>query len=380
MIYLDYNASTPVDPRVAAAMIPYITDHHANPSSAHSPGRKIRHAIDRARDQIASMIGAKPDEIVFTSGGTEASNHAIKGTAHTLRDRGRHIIISGIEHPATSMPCRFLEELGYEITAIKPDADGHIDPSHVAYEVRPDTILISVMHANNEVGTIQHIAEIAEIAHEGGIWFHCDAAQTCGKIPVNVQELDVDFLSIAGHKFYAPQGVGALYIRDGISIESLLHGAGHENGRRAGTEAVPAVVGIGEAAALVNEDLSNDGISHCRDRLYARLKEAFDDECMLLGHPDHRLPNTLAIGFKDRIGADILAQCPDICASTGAACHAANRKRSAVLAAMDVPEAFAFGAIRFSTGRFTTESEIDQAIQSLIPAIRNKREQSLPSS
>lgn len=365
MIYLDYNASTPVDPRVAQAMMPYISKLHGNPSSNHGFGRPLREAVDKARSQVAGMLNAQPDEIIFTSGGTEASNHVIKSVAHTRRDRGRHIITSRIEHPAVINPCRFLETCGYEVTYVEVDSTGLIDPDSVVREIRPDTILISIMQANNEVGTIQPIATIAEAARQGGVLMHTDAAQACGKIETDVKKLGVDFLSIAGHKLYAPLGIGALYIRNGVEIEPFHHGAPHESGRRGGTEPVLALVGLGAAAELIAPRPDDSHLKAMRDRLHDGLTKSFGDDVVLLGHPELRLPNTLAVGFCGRIGAEILAACPKLCASTGAACHSSVRERSAVLEAMDVPEEVAFGAVRFSVGRFTTASEVDEAVSIL---------------
>ena len=367
MIYLDYNASTPVDPAVREAMLPYLGNLHGNPSSSHSAGQAVKAAVEDARAHGAKMLGARTDEIVFTSSGTEANNHVIKGVARTLRERGNHIITSAVEHPAVVQPCRWLAEQGFEVTFLPVNAHGKVDPQSVVEAVQPTTILISVMLANNEVGTIQPIREIAEIAHQGGIWMHTDAAQACGKIACSVEELGVDFLSVAGHKFYAPQGIGALYIRRGIGIESFLHGAGHEQGRRAGTEAVPAIVGLGKAAELAGS-LDGDRTRPLRDRLFDGVREGIGNDVVLMGHPQDRLPNTLAVGFRGRIGADVLAACPQLCASTGSACHSEQRKRSAVLEAMDVPEDVAFGAVRFSLGRFTTATEIDEAVKMLVAA------------
>jgi len=370
MIYLDYNASTPLDPRVRDAMLPFLDRFYGNPSSHHEQGRSVKKAVEQSRAQVAKLIHASPDEIVFTSGGTEANNHAIKGVAHVLRDRGRHIITSAIEHPAVINPCRYLEKLGYEVTYLSVDAHGWIDPCRVAEAVRPDTILVSIMHANNEVGTVQPIAEIAEIAREGGIWLHTDAAQSCGKIEIDVRKLGVDFLSIAGHKLYAPQGVGVLFIRKGITVEPLLHGAGHELGRRAGTEAAAAIVGLGMAASLARASTDSKSLAVLRDQLHQQLSEALGGDVVLLGHPELRLPNTLAVGFRGRIGADILSRCPRLCASTGAACHDGGQKRSAVLEAMNVPLDVAVGAVRLSVGRFTTREEITVAGDMLIGAVR----------
>lgn len=371
MIYLDYNASTPVDPKVRDAMLPFLSECFGNPSSNHVLGRPLRAAVDKARAQVASLMAADPSEIIFTSGGTEACNHVIKGVAFANRDRGKHIIISAVEHPAVVNPCRYLEKGGFEITVVGVDEQGLIDPQTVIEEIRPDTILISVMHANNEVGTIQPIDEIAEIAREGGILLHTDAAQTCGKISTRVDQLGVDFLSIAGHKLYGPQGIGVLYVRRGVDVEPLHHGAGHERGRRSGTEPVASIVGLGAAAELAQAHLDAGGNTarNLRNRLHKGLADRLGDKVVLLGHPSSRLPNTLNIGFRGRVGADILAACPEICASTGAACHSSRMQRSATLAAMNVPEDVAFGAIRFSVGRATTETEVDEAVRILVKAV-----------
>ncbi|MHC4696505.1 MAG: cysteine desulfurase family protein [Planctomycetota bacterium] len=370
MIYLDYNASTPIDPAVREAMWPYLGRHYGNPSSDHTTGRRMREAVDNAREQVASMLGAQADEIVFTSGGTEANNFVIKGVAAARCSRGRHIITSAVEHPAIVNPCRSLEGIGVDVSYVGVDSTGRVDPQNVSSEIRPDTILITIMHANNEVGTIQPIAEIAAIAREAGIFMHTDAAQSCAKIDTQVEQLSVDFLSVEGHKVYAPTGIGAGYIRSGIEIEPLHHGAGHERGRRAGTEPVPAIVGLAAAAELAMQHTNDPRIVALRDRLHDGLRRELGEPVVLLGHPERRLPNTLAVGFRGRIGADILAACPKICASTGAACHSGKRAGSATLAAMNVPDDVAFGAIRFSVGRFTTEEEIDEAVTMIVNAVR----------
>jgi len=369
VIYLDYNASTPVDPAVAKAMRPFIEERFGNPSSSHRLGRAEREAVDTARAQVAGLLGCSPAEIVFTSGGTEANNHVIKGVAHTLRDRGGHIITSAVEHPAVINPCRYLEAFGLEITEVPVDGTGMVDPAAVRDAIRGDTILISIMHAQNEVGTLQPIAEIGAVAREAGVWMHTDAAQSCAKVPTRVDELSVDFLSIAGHKLCVPKGIGALYIRGGIQIEPLHHGAGHEGGRRAGTEPVAQIVALGKGAEIAAAETDHRGIERLRDKLHAGVMQAWGDDAVLIGHPEKRLPNTLTIGFRGRIGAEVLAACPEICASTGAACHADERKRSAVMTAMNVPEDVAYGAVRFSVGRFTTEDEIDRAITMLTDAV-----------
>jgi len=369
MIYLDYNASTPVDPAVREAMLPYLGEFYGNPSSGHFPGRRMRTAVQESREKVAAMLGADVDEVIFTSGGTEANNFAIKSVALTRAGRGRHIIISAVEHPAVDNPCKFLEDNGYEVTRLEVDSTGRVDPQSLVGEIRPDTILISIMHANNEVGTIQPIAELAEIAREAGVLMHTDAAQSCGKIPTSVGDLGVDMLSLAGHKLCAPAGIGALYVRKGVNLEPLHHGAGHEGGRRAGTEPVAAIVGLGVAAELTRPHMNDAKYAALRDRLHAGLRGELGDALVLLGHPDERLPNTLAVGFRGLIGADVLAECPDICASTGAACHSGRQQKSATLAAMNVPDEVAFGAIRLSVGRFTTEEEIDSAVAQLARAV-----------
>jgi cysteine desulfurase len=369
MIYLDYNASTPIDPAAREAMLPFLGAIHGNPSSVHALGRRVRQAVEHARTQVANLIGAKPSEIVFTSGGTEANNMVIKGVARKRGDRGRHVITSAIEHPAVLEPCRILEEDGFEITRVAVDGRGRVDPASVVGEVRPDTILISIMHANNEVGTIQPIAEIAEAAREGGIWMHTDAAQSVGKVPIDVNRLGVDFLSIAGHKLYAPQGVGALFVRDGIDLPPLIHGAGHEGGRRAGTEAVPAIVGLGAAAESAAAGLDDPHCRVMRDRLWAGLEQAIGDGVIRHGDPEGGLPNTLNVSLKGVIGRELLAAVPDLCASPGAACHGGRHAPSAVLTAMGVPPDAALGAIRLSVGRETTADEIDRAVVMIAGAL-----------
>lgn len=370
LIYLDNNASTPVDPAVQAAMLPYFGEIHGNPSSSHALGVQVRAAIETARTQVATLLEAIPSEIVFTSSGTESNNHVIKGVAETFRDRGRHIVTSAVEHPAVSNPCKYLERHGFEVDYVGVDSTGLIDLQGVELAIRKDTILVSVMLANNEVGTIQPIAQIVELARKRGALVHTDAAQACGKIETSVAKLGVDFLSIAGHKLYAPLGIGALYIRDGVTIEPLHHGAGHQGGRRAGTEPVALIVGLGEAARLAHHATDAGEIRKLRDRLHDGLRNALGNDVVRLGHPDLCLPNTLSVGFRGKIGVEVMNRCPDICASFGAACHSGKGKRSAVLEAMDVPEEIAFGAVRFSVGRTTTEAEIDQAIELLVTAAR----------
>jgi cysteine desulfurase len=364
-IYLDYNATTPIDRQVAGEMLPFLHEHFGNPSSAHSFGAKTRMAVETARARVAAAIGAQPDEILFTSSGSEANNMVVLGTARSLQDRGRHIITTAIEHPAILEPCKALEHDGFRVTVLPVDGLGRVSPSELQSAIAPDTILITVMHANNEVGTIQPIQEIAEIARNHDILVHTDAAQTVGKIPVDVQDLGVDFLSLAGHKLYAPAGVGALFVRAGREVPSLIYGAGHESGRRAGTENVLELVGLGKACELAASRITSTQI-HCRemrDRLWRGLSETVD-ETRRNGDPDHCLPNTLSISFRGIDASTLLAEISDrIAASAGAACHADEVDLSSVLEAMKIPLDWAMGTIRLSVGNPTTADEIDSAIE-----------------
>ncbi|MBI2736271.1 MAG: cysteine desulfurase [Rhodospirillales bacterium] len=357
-IYLDYNASTPVDPAVSAAMRPFLADAFGNPSSGHWASVPAKAALEKARGQVAGLIGCAADEVVFTSGGSEANNLALKGAFFALRHQGEHIITTAVEHPAILGPCRFLERLGAVVTYLPVDRTGRIDPDAVQRAITPRTILISVMHANNEVGTVQPIADIGRIARDRGVLFHTDAAQSAGKIPTNVEELGVDLLTIVGHKLYAPKGVGALYVRSGVELEPLIHGAGHESGRRAGTESALLAVGLGAACALVQDLAPMARVQALRDQLRSELHRHFGGRVILNGHPDWRLPNTLNVSFVGRMGAEILAGLPGVAASTGSACHAGRIELSPVLGAMSVPPEIGMGAVRFSLGRYTTADEI----------------------
>jgi len=371
-IYLDYNATTPVDPAVAEAMQPYIAMHYGNPSSGHAFGRKAKEAVEEARARVAALLGCTSEESIFTGGGSESNNAVLKGVAYTYRQQGNHIITSQIEHPAIINPCRFLEGQGIRVTYLPVDRVGMVDPDDVRKAITPRTILISIMHANNETGTLQPIAEISRIAREHGVLVHTDAAQSVGKIPTLVDELGVDFLSIAGHKVYAPKGIGALYIRGGISIEPLIHGAGHEFGRRAGTENVIFDVGLGKACAVAKADLPRYQREVCqlRDLFQQELEKRFGDRIVLNGHPEQRLPNTLNVNFRGVIGAELLEKLPEIAASTGAACHSGEVELSSVLKAMGVPEELGMGAVRFSLGRYTTREEIERAVELIERAFR----------
>jgi cysteine desulfurase len=363
-IYLDYNASTPIDPAVTEAMRPFLDEAFGNPSSGHWASAPAKAALERAREEVAKLLSAAPDEIVFTSGGSEANNLAIKGT-YFAATRGRaHIITSTIEHPAVLAPCRFIERVGGSITYLPVNRTGLIDPEDVRRAIRPQTLLISIMHANNEVGTVQPLAEIAAIAREHRIRFHTDAAQSVGKIPT-VRELGVDMLTIAGHKLYAPKGVGALYVRRGLELEPVIHGSGNESGRRAGTESALLAVGLGTACAMAIDLAPMNRIQTLRDRFWQALQDRFGEGVVLNGHPTRRLPNTLNVSFVGRIGADILGQLHDVAASTGSACHSGQIELSPVLAAMQVPERIGMGAIRFSLGRCTTSTEIDAVVARL---------------
>ena len=362
-IYLDYNATTPIDPQVAEAMLPYVHGLFGNPSSGHSFGLAARQGVDLARRQVAEMLGCAVDDLIFTSGGTEANNHAIKGVAGAYRERGSHIITSAIEHPAVTEVCRYLETQGFRVSYLPVDEYGLVDPQQVEEAISSETLLVSVMHANNEVGAIQPIAEIAEIAHRHGALMHSDCAQSVGKIPVRVDELGVDLLSIAGHKLYAPKGIGALYIRPGVRLEKLMHGANHEQDRRAGTENVIQMAGLGKACELIGQNLGAyaSHMETMRDRLERGLLRAGMD-ARINGRPDKRLPNTLSISFRGVEADRVLASLPTVAASAGAACHSDQVEVSHVLAAMNIPEEYAMGTLRLTVGRFTTEDEIDRAI------------------
>ena len=370
-VYLDYNATTPHDPEVIAAMRPYLEERFGNPSSAHGYGAQAKQAIEQARRQVAALLHGRPEEIIFTSGGTESNNHAITGAALAHKDHGNHIITSQIEHPAVLEVCRFLERQGFEVTYLPVDAQGMISVSDVEQAVRPTTILITLMHANNEVGTLQPIEAVARIARQRRVLLHTDAAQSVGKIPAEVQRLGVDLLSLAGHKLYAPKGVGALYIRQGVQLAAFMHGAGQEQGRRAGTENVLEIVGLGKACEIAQRDMDCNArhLNAMRDRLYAGLSERLK-EIRLNGHPQQRLPNTLSLSFKGVEAPQLLAAIRDqVAASAGAACHAGGVDLSHVLTAMNIPEEWARGTVRFSVGKMTTPEEIDQAIRVVSDAV-----------
>ena len=373
-IYLDYNATTPIDKRVADTMLPYLYGSFGNPSSSHQFGVQAKMVVETARRQIALVLGAVSAEIIFTSGGTESNNLAIRGYCLNNMQKGSHIITSAIEHPAVLDVCSSLVEDGFELTVLPVDQYGMVDPQDLISALRSDTILVSIMHANNEVGTIQPIQELTKITHQAGAVFHCDAAQSVGKIRVNVDELGVDLLSVAGHKLYAPKGVGALYIRTGIQIVKITQGAGHERNLRPGTENVLEIAGLGKAAEIVKQDLDVNfqHLKEMRDRLqrgiFANVEE---NSARVNGHPNLNLPNTLSISFRNQQANNLLSGISAmVAASAGAACHADQINISNVLAAMNVPVEWAMGTLRFSVGRETTLEEIDFATHVICQAVK----------
>lgn len=369
-IYLDYNATTPVADEVRSAMLPFLGEHFGNPSSDHRLGRACHEALADARALVAQHLGAQASEIVFTSGGTESNNLALKGVMQQHLPGQAHLIIAAFEHPAVIEPARFLQRLGYAVSAVPCDAHGVVSPQAVAAELRPETRLVSVMLANNEIGTIQPLAEIAEIVRPRGVLLHSDAAQAVGKIPVRVGELGVDLLTVAGHKFYAPKGVGALYVRRGVALEPVQHGAAQEAGLRAGTENVASIAGLGRAAQRATQEVALAGpqMQALRDRLQERLLESLGDTALVHGQFAPRLPNTLSVSFAGVTGADLLRRIPELCASTGAACHAAGGGMSATLAALGLTAEQADGTVRLSIGWETTADEVEQAADLLLAA------------
>ena len=371
-VYLDYNASTPIAPEVAWTMRGLLETAFGNPSSRHWAGAPARDAVERARAQVAGLLGCGPESVVFTSGGSESNNLALKGVFFARGVRDGHIVTTRIEHPAVHAPCRFLERLGATVTQVPVDGAGRVDPGDVRRAITPRTVLVSVMHANNETGVVQPVEEIARIARERGVLFHTDAAQSAGKIPVRAAALGADLLTIAGHKLYAPKGVGALYVRDGVPLEPLVHGASHESGRRAGTESALLAAGLGRACELACDLTVMERVRTLRDRLQSVLFDRFGRGVALNGHPLHRLPNTLNVSFVGRIGAEILSALDGVAASTGSACHAGRVELSPVLAAMGVPEEVGMGAVRFSLGRSSTSEEIDFVLERLSAALAQR--------
>lgn len=371
LIYLDYNATTPVAPAVREALWPFLGEHYGNPSSGHALGRGAREAIEDAREQVAALIGADREEIVFTSGGTESNNLAILGAVRRQAPEvGAHVVVSALEHPAVTEPVRALEREGYSCSIVGATRSGVVTPESVTAALRPDTVLVSVMLANNEIGTLQPVREIAAACRARGVLVHTDAAQALGKIPVDVGDLGVDLLTIAGHKMYAPKGVGALYVRRGVALEPVLFGAAHEGGLRPGTENVVGVVALGKAAQLAerNCDENRRRMETLRDRLFQALDDGVGPRLVLHGGAAKRLPNTLAVSFPDVSARDLLARIPELCASTGAACHSGVASMSATLAAIGATPDQAGGMIRLSLGWSTTEEEVDRAASLLLGA------------
>jgi len=367
-IYLDYAATTPTHPEVVRMMLPYFTDAFGNPSSIYSYGQEAKGAIEEARDKVADLIGARNEEIIFTSGGTEADNFALKGVSLANENRGNHIITSPIEHHAVLETCKFLEKRGFNITRIPVDEYGMVNPDDVRRAITDKTILVSVMYANNEVGTIEPIAEIGKIAREAGAYFHTDAVQTVGHIPVDIKELSVDLLSMSAHKLCGPKGVGALYVRKGTKLTPFMHGGEQERRRRASTENVPGIVGFGKAAELARQEMNEEieRVTYLRDRLLQGLLERID-HIRLNGHPVKRLPNNVNISVDFVEGESMLLNLDleGICASTGSACSSGSLEASHVLLAMGLPHEHAHGSLRFTLGKWTTEEEIERVLETL---------------
>jgi cysteine desulfurase len=369
-IYLDYNATTPIDPAVLAAMQPYLATHFGNASSGHPYGRTAQAAVATARAQVAALLGCAPDEVVFTGGGTESDNQAILGVALAHRERGDHLVTTEIEHPAVLESCRYLERRhGFRVTYLPVDSAGQVEPAAVEAALSPRTLLVSVMHAQNETGILQPVAALAAAARRRGVLVHTDAAQSVGKVPVNVDALGVDLLAVAGHKLYAPKGIGVLYVRRGTVLDPYVHGAGQEGGLRAGTENVASVVALGAACAVAGQRLAADGprLGALRDRLAASLGAAgwiTNNACA------DRLPNTLNVSLEGVWGEDVLQKAPAVAASTGSACHSGSPEPSAVLLAMGLSRVRALGAVRLSLGRGTTETDVDRAAAALVAAGR----------
>jgi len=369
-IYLDFNASTPIHPAVARSMRAALEDGYGNPSSRHWAGAPAKELLEASRRQIADLLGCSSSEVVLTSGGSEANNLAIKGSFFAQQNRAAHIVTTQIEHPSVLSPLNFLEREGARITALPVDSAGLVDPDDLRRALSRDTVLVSIMHANNETGTIQPIEACARIAREHGILFHTDAAQSVGKVPTEVDDLGIDLLSVAGHKLYAPKGVGALYVRSGTRLEPLIHGAAHEGGRRAGTESAILAAALGTACSLARDSVPLEQVRRLRDEFWASLKERFGERVVRNGHAERCLPNTLNVSFVECVGADVLAALDGVAASTGSACHAGRVELSPVLRAMNVPEHIGKGAVRFSLGRETTADELAEVVERLAVILR----------
>ncbi|HEU4798515.1 MAG TPA: cysteine desulfurase NifS [bacterium] len=380
-VYADHGATTPVDERVVAAMLPYFSDRFGNASSIHAWGQEAREAVDRAREQVARAISATPSEIVFTSGATESDNFAALGAAFANESRGRHVVTTTVEHHAVLEACRFLESRGYEVTFVPVDRDGRVDPDDVRSAIRDDTILISVMHANNEIGTVEPIAAIGRLARERGVLMHTDAAQTVGILPVHVDELFVDLLSISAHKRYGPKGVGALYVRKGARIARIQHGGSHERNRRAGTENVPAAVGFGEAMRIALDSMEGEAarLQILRDRLAQGLARI--DGAHLNGSQTDRLPGNVNVSFEGADSESLLMALDfrGVAASSGSACTSGSLEPSHVLSAIELPPEIAKGTVRFSLGRANTVADVDYLLQ-IVPEIVSQLRRNPPLS
>jgi cysteine desulfurase len=380
-IYLDYNATTPIDPRVLEEMLPYLRERFGNAASrSHRFGHEAEQAVERARRQVAALLNASPKEIIWTSGATESDNIAVKGVARMYRDKGRHIVTQATEHKAVLDPAAYLEQEGYEVTYLPVDKWGRINPDELRAAIRPDTTLVSIMFANNEIGTIQPIAEIGAICKEKGVIFHTDATQAFGKVKIDVEAMGIDLLSCSGHKIYGPKGVGALYARrknPRVRCEPVLHGGGHERGMRSGTLNVPGIVGLGAAAELAGEEMASEARREAdlRERLWDGVTRELD-EVYRNGHPEHCLPNTLNASFAYVEGESLMMGMENIAVSSGSACTSASLEPSYVLRALEVKPELAHSSIRFSLGRFTTVAEIDQTVRQVVATVNRLREMS----
>jgi len=376
MVYMDHSATSPVDPPVFEAMKPYFIEEFGNASTLYSRGRDARKVMESARAHVASLIGAKPEEIIFTSGGTESDNIAIKGTAYRLKDKGNHIITSAIEHPAVYETCNYLEKNGFEVTYLPVYEEGIVHVSDLKDAITDKTILITIMHANNEIGTIQPVAEIGKVAREKKIYFHTDAVQSVGKIPVNVEELNVDMLSLSAHKLYGPKGIGALYIRKGVRIEPIIHGGGHEKSIRPGTENVSGIVGLGKACEIAEENLLDNAkyLTNLRDRLIDEVLNSVE-KSYLNGHRTKRLPNNVNFRFTGIEGESLVLHLDSkgIAASTGSACSSKKLEPSHVLMAIGLEEVDAHGSLRLTLGKENTEEDVDYAIESIKEVVETLR-------
>ncbi len=376
-IYLDYNATTPIAPEVRKAMYPFLDHLFGNPSSSNQPGQEAKRAIEQAREQVAHLLGCTASEVVFTSGGTESNNQAIKGVAAALKHKGRHLITSSVEHPAVTQVCNYLEQHGYQVTYLPVDKWGKVAITDVEAAIRPDTILISIMHANNEVGTLQALSEISKLAHQHGILVHTDASQSVGKVATKTQLLGVDLLTIAGHKLYAPKGIGALYIKSGTPVENLMHGAGQESGRRPGTENVMHIVGLGKACELAASNLQEKQtqLLEVRQQLMAELKKQVTGQLIIHTPLENSLPNTLSIAFEGITAHDLAtAVNAQVIIATGSACHSGSTKISSVLQAMGIDEATGRSTVRLSVGKDSTREDVKNAAYYLGQAIREIRD------